>query len=87
MEFSRDRKSMSVYCSTSTGRTTRSSEHLSSKMFVKGAPESVLERCTKIRVGEDTVQLTDQMKDQIIEQVTAYGTGYYLCLISLFSTI
>jgi len=75
MEFSRDRKSMSVYCSKSAGRTTRSSEHLSSKMFVKGAPESILERCTKVRVGEDTVQLTDQMKDQIIEQVTAYGTG------------
>ena len=68
---------MSVYCSTSTGRTTRSSEHLSSKMIVKGAQEGILERCTKVRVGQDTVQLTEEMKDQIIEQVTAYGTGYY----------
>lgn len=85
MEFSRDRKSMSVYCSTSTGRTTRSSEHLSSKMFVKGAPESVLERCTKLRVGQDTVQLTDQMKEQILEQVTAYGTGYYYFNLSLLT--
>lgn len=68
---------MSVYCSTS-GRTTRSSEHLSAKMFVKGAPEGILERCTKVRVGKDTVELTNKMKEQIMEQVTAYGTGYYL---------
>jgi len=76
MEFSRDRKSMSVYCSTGgSGRSLRSSDNTATKMFVKGAPESILERCTKLRIGTETVELTKQMKQQIIEQVTAYGTG------------
>ena len=66
---------MSVHCSSSTGRTTRSSELLSSKMFVKGAPEGIIERCTKVRVGKETVQLTNEMKEKILEQVTVYGTG------------
>jgi len=75
MEFSRDRKSMSVYCSSSSGRATRSNDNVAAKMFVKGAPEGILERCTKIRVGKDTLNLTNDMKQQIMEQVTAYGTG------------
>jgi len=75
LEFSRDRKSMSVFCTTSAGRTTRSSENAGPKMFVKGAPEGIVDRCTKIRVGKETVPLTSSMKQQIIEQVTAYGTG------------
>ena len=75
---------MSVYCSASTGRTTRSSEGLSPKMFVKGAPEGILDRCSKVRVGKDTVELTAQMKDRIIEQVTAYGTGNFLFLFFFF---
>ena len=84
MEFSRDRKSMSVFCSSSgTGRVTRSSEAMSSKMFVKGAPEGILERCTKVRVGKDTVTLTEAMKNQIMEQVTAYGTGMWIKLFEL----
>jgi len=76
MEFSRDRKSMSVFCSTTAGgRVTRSSDNMASKMFVKGAPEGILERCTKVRVGKETIDLTEGMKNQILEQVTVYGTG------------
>lgn len=44
-------------------------------MFVKGAPEGIVDRCTKMRVGKETIPLTSAMKQQIIEQVTAYGTG------------
>lgn len=77
MEFSRDRKSMSVYCSpVKTGPTLRaSSRDNGPKLLVKGAPEGIVERCTKLRVGADTVPLTVAMRSQIIEQVTAYGTG------------
>lgn len=76
LEFSRDRKSMSVYCTTSSGgRATRSNDNMVNKMFVKGAPEGILERCTKVRVGNEAVDMTPAMKKKIIEQVTAYGTG------------
>ena len=48
LEFSRDRKSMSVLLSpAANGGTT--------KMFVKGAPEGVLDRCTHVRVAGKTV--------------------------------
>lgn len=80
MEFSRDRKSMSVYC-TGTGRSLRSQD-ASAKMFVKGAPESILERCSKVRVGKDTLNLSSEMKQTIIDNVTAYGTGKCVCYVN-----
>ena len=47
LEFSRDRKSMSVMLSPAAGGPA--------KMFVKGAPEGVLDRCTHVRVAGKTV--------------------------------
>lgn len=79
MEFSRDRKSMSVYC--------EEKETGSPKMFVKGAPESILDRCKYVRInGEKRVDLTDTMKQQILDLVREYGTGepymYNMCICS-----
>ncbi|TSK22555.1 Sarcoplasmic/endoplasmic reticulum calcium ATPase 2 [Bagarius yarrelli] len=72
LEFSRDRKSMSVFCSPN--KLTRSST--GAKMFVKGAPESVLERCCWIRVGGGTrVPLTSDLKEQLLGTVREWGTG------------
>ncbi|XP_061117948.1 sarcoplasmic/endoplasmic reticulum calcium ATPase 2b [Conger conger] len=69
LEFSRDRKSMSVYC-------TANKAHASSgKMFVKGAPEGVLDRCTHVRVGGRKVPLTAGIKEQILAVIRDYGTG------------
>merc|ERR1712226_400535 len=68
LEFSRDRKSMSVYCSAR-------GQNASDKMFVKGAAEAVLERCTYARIGEDKVPLTKQMREQILDLILQYGTG------------
>lgn len=73
MEFSRDRKSMSVYCSPA-GRNLRSAEN-STKLFVKGAPESILERCEFVRVGKETIPMSSGIRNVILESVTAYGTG------------
>ncbi|XP_066552225.1 sarcoplasmic/endoplasmic reticulum calcium ATPase 1 [Amia ocellicauda] len=68
LEFSRDRKSMSVYCTPTKPGTQ-------SKMFVKGAPESVMERCTHLRVGTNKVTLTTAMREQLMSQIKEWGTG------------
>ena len=69
LEFSRDRKSMSTYV------TSASSSTQGAKMFVKGAPESVVERCTHIRVGTQKVPMTAQIKQAIMKLIEQYGTG------------
>uniref|UniRef100_A0A803XUP9 Calcium-transporting ATPase n=1 Tax=Meleagris gallopavo TaxID=9103 RepID=A0A803XUP9_MELGA len=71
LEFSRDRKSMSVYC-TPTGPGHNST---GSKMFVKGAPESVIERCTHVRVGTAKVPLTTPVREKILSQIRDWGMG------------
>jgi Ca2+ transporting ATPase len=71
LEFSRDRKSMSTYVTSAS----KGGEHQGAKMFVKGAPESVVERCTHIRVGTQKVPMTAQLKQEIMKLVHQYGTG------------
>ncbi|KAG8452012.1 hypothetical protein GDO86_003987 [Hymenochirus boettgeri] len=71
LEFSRDRKSMSVYCTTpgsNSGNTT-------CKMFVKGAPESVIERCNYVRVGSAKLPLTPSAREKILSKIRDWGTG------------
>ncbi|KAJ8373394.1 hypothetical protein AAFF_G00265210 [Aldrovandia affinis] len=72
LEFSRDRKSMSVFCSPN--KLSRSSS--GAKMFVKGAPESVLERCRWLRVaGGARVALTPGAREQLLSTVREWGSG------------
>ncbi|GIY61556.1 hypothetical protein CEXT_307381 [Caerostris extrusa] len=71
LEFSRDRKSMSTYCIPV--KTTRLGS--SPKMFCKGAPEGVLERCTHVRVGSTKIPMTASIKNKILEITKQYGTG------------
>ncbi|XP_065098735.1 ATPase sarcoplasmic/endoplasmic reticulum Ca2+ transporting 1, like isoform X1 [Paramisgurnus dabryanus] len=68
LEFSRDRKSMSVYCTPTKGDA-------GCKMFVKGAPEGVIDRCTYVRVGSTRLPLTDVVKDKIMAIIKEWGTG------------
>src|SRR5579871_6488283 len=74
LEFSRDRKSMSTYV-TSASKAAGSGSQQSAKMFVKGAPESVVERCSHIRVGTQKFPMTTQIKQEIMKLVHQYGTG------------
>jgi len=67
LEFSRDRKSMSCQVVPSNGGSAR--------MYVKGAPEGVLDRCTHARVGGERVPMTPAIKNKILETATAWGTG------------
>ena len=73
LEFSRDRKSMSAYVSSAS--KTASASQSTNKMFVKGAPESVVERCSHIRVGTQKVPMTTQIKQEIMKLVHQYGGG------------
>jgi len=64
-EFSRDRKSMSVL----VGRGS------SSRLLVKGAPESILARCTHCLVGSNgrREKLSDKLATLLQQEVTDYG--------------
>ena len=64
-EFSRDRKSMSVL--VGQGKEQR--------LLVKGAPESILDRCTHALVGSNAskVTLDQKLSDVISQEVVAYG--------------
>ncbi|KAM9510526.1 sarcoplasmic/endoplasmic reticulum calcium ATPase 1 [Guaruba guarouba] len=71
LEFSRDRKSMSVYCSPA--KASRAA--VGNKMFVKGAPEGVIDRCSYVRVGTTRVPLTPAVKEKILAVIKEWGTG------------
>jgi len=75
LEFSRDRKSMSVYVSPTKTANQLNEQSQSSRMYVKGASETVIERCTKIRVGNKTQEMTKEIKKEILDMVHQYGTG------------
>lgn len=72
LEFSRDRKSMSVLCSPKSADNKLGS---GPKLFCKGAPESILDRCTHVRVKDQKVVLTSAMKNKILDLIRQYGTG------------
>ncbi|XP_067992768.1 LOW QUALITY PROTEIN: sarcoplasmic/endoplasmic reticulum calcium ATPase 1-like, partial [Melanerpes formicivorus] len=71
LEFSRDRKSMSVFCSPA--KASRAA--VGNKMFVKGAPEGVIDRCSYVRVGTTRVPLTPLVKEKIMAVIKEWGTG------------
>lgn len=64
-EFSRDRKSMSVVVQNGQQK----------KLLVKGAPESIIERCTHTLVGTagKRVPLDKKLYDIIMKEVVDYG--------------
>lgn len=64
-EFSRDRKSMSVLVGNGPQK----------RLLVKGAPESVLERCTHALLGSNgkRVSLNEKLTSLISDEVVEYG--------------
>ncbi|KAI9729602.1 MAG: hypothetical protein M1834_006798 [Cirrosporium novae-zelandiae] len=65
-EFSRDRKSMSVL--VGRGQNQR--------LLVKGAPESILERCSYVLMGEDASRttLSSSLTNILLKEVEDYGS-------------
>ncbi|KAI9632420.1 calcium-transporting ATPase [Dioszegia hungarica] len=63
-EFTRDRKSMSVLTRSETG---------SHCLLVKGAPESVLERCSHVLLPSGPAPLTDALRANLASKQLDYG--------------
>ena len=65
-EFSRDRKSMSVLAGSGMGQ----------KLLVKGAPESIIERCSHTLVGSNgkRVAMSKQHASLLAEEVVEYAS-------------
>ena len=64
-EFSRDRKMMSVLVNT-RGRGA---------LFAKGAPESILDRCTSVLVpGGDLLPMTTALRTTIMDKTLSYAS-------------
>eukprot|EP00793_Prasinoderma_coloniale_P003069 PRCOL_00006536-RA len=71
-EFSRTRKMMSVLCEDAAAVGGAAGGAGRTELFVKGAPESVLARCTRVasnRNGQAGVPLTDSLRHGIMRRV------------------
>lgn len=64
-EFSRDRKMMSVLVRLNDAGA----------LFVKGAPESVLERCTSVMVHGKIIPMTSDLRNAIHAQISSYASN------------
>lgn len=64
-EFSRDRKMMSVLVKLNE----------SGSLFVKGAPESVLDRCNSVLVNGKTILLTPTLRATLLDRTVSYGSN------------
>ncbi|TYZ63331.1 hypothetical protein PybrP1_004131 [[Pythium] brassicae (nom. inval.)] len=85
LEFSRDRKSMSVLCAktghASVGRATRSTTSNQNVLFVKGAPEGLLDRCSTVQLADGSLKpLTSAGRQAILEQVSSLARKSLRCL-------
>jgi len=75
LEFTRDRKSMSVIVS---GGKTRNA---SNQLLVKGAPEGLLERCTHVMLANgSSVKLTAKGKEVILASLEGMARKAWRCL-------
>lgn len=86
LEFTRERKSMSVAISSEANRITRSGAGTQSSLLVKGAPESILDRCTHVRLSASSnsvVPLTDDIRRQLNAKIFEYGTSMALRCLAL----
>ena len=73
LEFSRTRKSMSVLC-----RHRKSGRNV---LFVKGAPESLLPRCSHLRLADgSTVRMSDAWRRKLKEQFSGMARRPLRCL-------
>ncbi|PVU99367.1 hypothetical protein BB559_000781 [Furculomyces boomerangus] len=80
LEFTRDRKSMSVL--------VKNNKTGSNRLLVKGAPEGIIERCTHVRICDfdgvvTTTPVTELVKKRLFEKIHEYGVGKGLRMIGM----
>jgi len=76
LEFSRDRKSMSVLASQWSTNSAKGN-----RLLVKGAPNLLLERCTHAKLRDGTVvKLDGKLRRQIEQKTTELATRPLRCL-------
>jgi Ca2+-transporting ATPase len=88
LEFNRRRKSMSVLCRTGAGSSGKSKKGRGRKthsnentLFCKGAPESVLGRCSHALLEDGSVvKLTSAMRAEITVNIQALSSQALRCL-------
>ncbi|KAI8146711.1 SERCA-type calcium-translocating P-type ATPase [Fennellomyces sp. T-0311] len=75
LEFTRDRKSMSVIVTSGT----------QSSLLVKGAPESILDRCAYVQTHDSAapVPMTTTIRNELNKKILEYGKGLSLRCIGL----
>lgn len=74
LEFTRERRSMSVLCNVLgySGKSSKTEQVL----YVKGAPESILERSRSLLLADGTTTpLTSAMRQRLFEDMLALATG------------
>ena len=95
LEFSRDRKSMSVICAAAgapadTGRGARTRSRRQAKttgssngnvLFVKGAPEGLLERSTHVMLESgEVVKMSKALREDLLETIEEMSDKALRCL-------
>ncbi|KAG8344975.1 putative Cation transporter ATPase N terminus [Trypanosoma vivax] len=73
LEFTRQRKSMSVHVTAASPNTAKSGTH---SLFVKGAPEEILRRSTHVmQDGGVVVRLTAELRARVVRQLDRMSGG------------
>lgn len=73
LEFTRKRKSMGVIC-----LSKQTNERI---LFVKGAPEKLLQRCSTIEMDSgEIIELNDEIKAVVADKINELGSRAYRCL-------
>jgi P-type Ca2+ transporter type 2C len=90
LEFNRDRKSMSVLCSTAAASVTATAQQpknkknnikIQNRLFVKGAPNLLLERCTHVKLRNGSViKITSTLRRSMEQRLTELAQRPLRCL-------
>lgn len=59
----------------------------SGSLFVKGAPESVLDRCTSVLVHGKTIPLTTELRNHLLQKTVSYGSEGLRTLALAFTNV